>query len=99
MIVIKRRYIVGRGLGNLFKRLTSKISREGTKSTIKRIANSAIAHKVSDAVVNGAISATEKLVEDTIVKQLKRKSPPPAADDDDVEKKKKKKIGFGIIFD
>ena len=74
MIVIQRRQRVhvGQGLASsLFKRLASRVSVDGTKKAIKRAANSAIAHKVANAVVNGAVNATEKLVEDTIVKKLK----------------------------
>ena len=94
MIVIKRNQKIGRGLGSIFKRLSSRITKEGTKNTIKRAANSAIAHKVADAVVNGAVNATEKLVEDAVVKSLKRKS----SNTDQVEKKKFL-TGSGIILD
>ena len=103
MIVIKRKQRIhhtGHGLGSIFKRLTSKFTKEGTKKAIKRVVDSAIAHKVSDAVVKGALGATEKLVEDTLIKQLKRK-PQEEEDiaDGSSKQKKKKKVGFGIIFD
>ena len=96
MIVIKRNEKIGRGFGSLlFKRLSSsRITKEGAKNAIKRAANSALAHKVADAVVNGAVNATEKLVEDAVVKSLKRNT----SNSDQVEKKKFF-AGSGIVLD
>ena len=73
MLVIKPRYHTGSGLfGNLFK----KITKDSVKKVIKHAVSSPIAHKVADAVVKGAVTATEKVVENTIIDKLKKRPAP-----------------------
>ena len=45
------------------------------KKVINKTANSAIAQKVTNAVVKGAASATQKAVENKVTDLLKRKAP------------------------
>ena len=46
----------------IFDSITRKMVATGLKKAISTGANSVIAHKISDAVVNGATSASQKLL-------------------------------------
>ena len=89
MLVIKSRYQTrksGSGVfGRIFKKISEKITKDGLTKVINKATSSAVAHKVADAVLRGATSATEKVVESAIVDTLKRKQQQPTT-----EKKKKK---------
>jgi hypothetical protein len=73
MLVIKSRggdsgmgryyYYAGSGI---FDSITRKMFASGLKKAISTGANSVIAHKVADAVVNGATSATQKAAESVV---------------------------------
>jgi hypothetical protein len=58
-----RRYYAGSGI---FDSITRKMFASGLKKAISTGANSVIAHKVADAVVNGATSATQKAAESVV---------------------------------
>ena len=73
MIIIAPRH-PRRGSG-IFGDIIKKVTSTGVKKVIKRAVTSATAHKLAEAVVNGAVSGTEKLVENTIA-DLKRKEEP-----------------------
>ena len=88
MIVIKSIYnrFSGSGLiGNLFK----KITKDRVKDVIKQAASSSIAHKVKNAVVKGAVAATEKVVENAIVDNLKKRPLSPPSDSSQLTKRQK----------
>ena len=50
----------------IFDSITRKMFATGIKKAISTGANSVIAHKISDAVVNGATSASQKAVESAV---------------------------------
>jgi hypothetical protein len=50
----------------IFDSITRKMFATGLKKAISTGANSVIAHKISDAVVNGATSASQKAVESAV---------------------------------
>ena len=50
----------------IFDSITRKMFATGLKKAISTGANSVIAHKISDAVVNGATSASKKAVESAV---------------------------------
>ena len=93
MIVIKPKYpsrkycYGGSGIFDILKKIISKtasstvarkVINAATSDQLKTIAKSTVAHKFADAVVNGAVSATQKAVEDVLIKKLqKRKAPAP----------------------
>ena len=60
----RKKYMYG-GSG-IFDPITSKIFKSGLKGVIKSGAQSAIGQKIADAVVNGATSATKKVLEDSV---------------------------------
>lgn len=104
----KRRYCYGgSGILDIFKNVINKTTtstlakkvvnattKDGLEKVIKRAANSKAAHKVADAVLNGATNATEKLIENVITDAIKRKSDEPTP-----HRGKKSKTGFGIVLD
>ena len=76
------------------------------KNVINKAANSAVVHKVMDSVVNGATSATQKAVENTVTDLLSKRKAPPPATGGSVKKKLKVDIsnlinkgGSGIVLD
>ena len=113
MIVVKPRYSVRKycygGSGffdTILKNVTSSAiaqkvvnaaTKDGLKSVINKVGNSSITHKVVDAVVNGATSATQKAVENAITDILKRKAPTDADDDNNTRIVKKRKINGGKL--
>ena len=50
----------------IFDSITRKMFASGLKKAISTVANSVIAHKVADAVVNGATSASQKAAESVV---------------------------------
>ena len=103
MIVIKSRYPkrIGSGIfSRIFKKISEKVTKDGLQKVINRATSSTVAHKVADAVLRGATSATEHVVESAIIDTLKRKQP------EKKEKTKKIKLdisdlvnGTGIVLD
>ena len=97
-----RRYAVS----GIFYSITRKMFASGLKKAISTGANSVIAHKVADAVVNGATSASQKasesvvneavnaikpIVKESLKKLVGQKRPPPAeAVLEEIAKKKNK---------
>ena len=59
------RYAAVEGSG-IFDSISRKMFATGLKKAISTGANSVIAHKISDAVVNGATSASQKAVESVV---------------------------------
>ena len=59
------RYAAVNGSG-IFDSISRKMFATGLKKAISTGANSVIAHKISDAVVNGATSASQKAVESVV---------------------------------
>ena len=59
------RYAAVNGSG-IFDSISRKMFATGLKKAISAGANSVIAHKISDAVVNGATSASQKAVESVV---------------------------------
>ena len=74
----ERRYCYGGSgvFGDLMKRAAQKVlntaTKDGVKGIINKVVSSPITHKVADSVVDGAASATKKVVENTIVERFKR---------------------------
>ena len=89
MIVVKPRYSTrrycygGSGVfGDLMKKVVSSTiaqkvvnaaTKDGVKNIINKAVSSPIAHKVADSVVDGAASATRKVVENAIVETLMKR--------------------------
>jgi hypothetical protein len=120
MIVVKPRYperkycYGGSGVfGNLLSKVVSSTiaqkvvntaTRDGIKSIINKAVSSPIAHKFADSALQGATSATQKLVENAIVETLKR---PRKEEDKKKNGNKKSRIditdlvngGSGIVLD
>ena len=59
------RYTAAQGSG-IFDSISRKMFATGLTKAINTGANSVIAHKISDAVVNGATSASQKAVESVV---------------------------------
>lgn len=95
MIAIKskypsRKYCYGGSgiLSDILKKIVSKtasstvarkVINAATTDGLKAIAKSTVAHKFADAVVNGAASATQKAVEDVLIKKIQQKRKAPAS--------------------
>ena len=113
MLVVKRKGTGGLGRyrkgSGIFGKLSGKLVSSGFKKVISSAASSALAHKVTDAVVKGATSATEKASEDiarglyTALKDkvVGQKRPLPLEDSTLELRKKINKVfdGTGIVFD
>lgn len=116
MIVVKpkyptRRYCYG-GSGifsNLINRAVSSTiarkvintaTKDGVRGIINKAVSSPIAHKLADGVVDGAASATKKVVENAIVERFKR----PRKEEEGNNKRVKIDVthlidGSGIVLD
>ena len=73
MLIIHRRGSSRGGMGMYYYHGSGMFGEIGRKLFSKAISsgtNSAIAHKVTDAVVNGATSSTSKKVADAIIKEV-----------------------------
>ena len=117
MILIKpkyhaRKYCYGGSgiLDAIFKNVINKkvvnaATKDGLKNIINKAASSTIAHKVADAVVNGATSATQKAVENTVTDLLLKRKAPAAVNGGRIKKLKvdisnlMNKAGSGIVLD
>ena len=100
----KRRYCYGGSgiFGDLMKKVLNTTTKDGVKGIINKVVSSPITHKVADSVVDGAASATKKVVENAIVERFKR----PRKEDKTTKKNKRVKIdvtelidGSGIVLD
>ena len=95
MIVITSRHPKRRTSGSgVFSDIIKNIFTSSSKNVIKKAIHSEVGHKLANAVVNGAVSGTEKLV-DNVVSDLKRKK--EKALNDQPDKKKKKLNIYDII--
>ena len=88
------------------QKVVNAATKHGLKNVINQAANSAVVHKVMDSVVNGATSATQKAVENTVTDLLSKRKAPPPATGGSVKKKLKVDIsnlinkgGSGIVLD
>ena len=79
MLVIKSRggdHGMGRYTGSgIFDSITRKMFASGLKKAISAGAKSVIAHKISDAVVNGATTASQKAAESVVTEAVNAVKP------------------------